>query len=49
LCRTLYRYRPCGGLIPVLGVLPTVYRLRNLKKTSKIHKGCRSIDRWVDG
>jgi hypothetical protein len=31
-CCPAYRCRPCEGLIPVQGVLPTVYKTKKLKK-----------------
>jgi hypothetical protein len=29
----------------VQGVIPTVYRIKKLKKAAKVHKGCRAIYR----
>jgi hypothetical protein len=37
---------PFDGLIPVQGVLPTLYRIKKLK-SGQGPKGCRAIDRWV--
>jgi hypothetical protein len=39
--------RPCDGLIPVQGVLPTAYRIKKLKNGQGL-KGCRAIERERD-
>jgi hypothetical protein len=43
LCGSVCRSRPCNGLIPVQVVLPTVYRIKILKKRPG-PKGCRAIE-----
>jgi hypothetical protein len=37
------RYRPWDRLIPVEGVLPTVYRIKKLKKGQVPTRGCIAI------
>jgi hypothetical protein len=35
------------GWSPTQGVLPTVYRIKKLKKQSRFHQGCRAMGGWV--
>jgi hypothetical protein len=44
LCCSLCRYLSCDGLIPVQGVLPTVYRLRNWKAVTVQ----RAVEPYID-
>jgi hypothetical protein len=49
LCCSVCRYRPCDGLIPLQGVLPTVYIIKKLKKRPRFNKRTVEpyIERWI--
>jgi hypothetical protein len=47
LCRSVYRQRPCDGLIPRPRIPTECVQITKLKSGQGPTKGCRAIDRYI--